>query len=108
MEVLIELLVQLCLSDGNNPTPPPAQVSCPDGFTPYWYECFKLHQNRIEWAQANEECESQLTTLPSIHTFAENAVLHLMVMETGVPVWLGLYKSEVCTSLFQTHFHDSE
>ena len=90
--------VYYSLSDGSNHEPPPAPVSCAEGYTPYWFECFKLIPNSVTWYLANEECESQLAFLPSIHSDAENAVLHLMVLRSGSPVWLGLKNWEVCVS----------
>ena len=92
-------------SDDSNNEPPPAQVTCSEGYTPYWYECFKLDQNPRNWYQANEECESQLAFLPSIHSDAENAVLHLMVLRSGSPVWLGLRNWEVCLSVAIWYFN---
>ena len=82
--------------DGSNPDPPPAPVTCTEGYTPYWFECFKLIQNPVTWFLANEDCESQMAFLPSIHSDAENAVLHLMVIRSGSPVWIGLKNWEVC------------
>ena len=85
----------LHVTEGSNPEPPPAQVTCPGGYTPYWYECFRLYQDPREWPQGNEECESQMSTLPSIHGHAENAALQIMVLRTGIPIWIGLKNWEV-------------
>ena len=96
---------RISFTDGSNPEPPPAQVSCPEGFTPYWYECFRFYPDVKDWTRANEECESQKTMLPSVHSWAENAVIHIMVLRTGNPVWIGLRNWEVSVS--QALYYDT-
>ena len=93
-----------CFPDSNNPItepPPPPQQSCLEGYIPYQYGCYRvLHNTEKSWSDMRDECRSHSTytiksDLVSIHTSAEDATLHLKVMQSGRKAWIGLKETEV-------------
>nr|XP_056702625.1 regenerating islet-derived protein 4-like [Euleptes europaea] len=70
--------------------------SCPGGWMFYQGSCYGFFQDKLSWAEAEIECQSQGRNghLASIWSRAEGAVLarHIkMYRQECVPVWIGLH-----------------
>ncbi|XP_054844914.1 C-type lectin-like [Eublepharis macularius] len=70
--------------------------SCPSGWLFYQGSCYGLFHDRVTWAEAEIDCQSQGRNghLASIASQAEGMVLakHIMAYQKGcVNVWIGLF-----------------
>ena len=93
----------MCVSDPSNiQSSPPPSVSCPEGYTAYWYACLKLVMtSNVTWADAESACQMDNASLVSIHNDAENAAVLLALDQAGnQPFWIGLHDPEVCHQTF--------
>ena len=90
------------LLDPENPIiepPSPPQRNCLEGYTPYHYGCYRLLSNTQKpWEEMRDECRSHSTgtiksDLASIHSEAEDATLHIKVMQSGGRAWIGFKES---------------
>lgn len=68
---------------------PTTPHTCRDGWTPYWYACYKYIDTLRSWESARDNCVTEGGTMVSIHSEAENAAVYLMG-EDSHPVWIGL------------------
>ncbi|XP_048356131.1 C-type lectin-like [Sphaerodactylus townsendi] len=71
-------------------------MSCPGGWMFYGGSCYGLFQDKMSWAEAEIDCQSQGTNghLASISTKAEGAVLarHIKASQQDCQnVWIGLH-----------------
>ena len=101
---LSELKISCSFPDPDNPImepPPPPQQECLEGYTPYPYGCYRLlSTTQKSWDEMRDECRSHSkdtikSDLVSIHSSAEDATLHISVMQIGVRAWIGLMENEV-------------
>ena len=90
--------------DPGNPItepPPSPEQNCLDGYSPYKYGCYRLlSDTHKSWAEMRDECRSHSTDtirsdLVSIHSSAEDATLHIKVMQSGERAWIGLKENKV-------------
>ena len=87
--------------------PPPLEKNCLEGYTPYNHGCYRMISNtRKSWAEMRDECRSHSkgsfkSDLVSIHSSAEDAALHIRVMQFGASVWIGLKRNEVHCCTYQ-------
>ena len=83
-------------SDSNNVinTPPVTPASrCPNGYTPYWYACYKVYADQLSWPEASNRCKQDGGHLVSVHSDSENAAALVMYLTADVTsdfVWIGL------------------
>ena len=99
------LVTMLCsFADPDNPimeAPSPHRQNCLVGYTPYQYGCFRLlSTTQKSWEEMRDECRSHSTDtiksdLVSIHSSAEDATLHIRVMQYGGRAWVGFKENEV-------------
>ena len=91
-------------ADPDNPImehPSPPRRNCLVGYTPYQYGCFRLLSTmQKSWEEMRDECRSHSTVtiksdLVSIHSSAEDATLHIRVMQYGGRAWIGFKENEV-------------
>ena len=98
-------LMKLCsILDPYDPImdpPPSPHKNCLEGYTPYYNSCYRILSNtRKSWAEMRDECRSHSTDtiksdLVSIHSSAEDATLHIKVIQFGASVWIGLNRNKV-------------
>ena len=69
---------------------------CPEGFTPYWYGCYRTETNATSWSEAEQHCQDLGGHLASSHDPAENAYIYSIGRDQW-PLWIGL--EEVCNKL---------
>ena len=92
------LLQLLYFSDPSNIQSSPApSVTCPEGYTAFWYVCLKLVlTSTVSWADAESACQEEEANLVSIHNDAENSAVLLALEQSGnQPFWIGLHDPEV-------------
>ena len=87
--------ISMYIVDHDNPiNTPPATTphSCQDGYTPYWYGCYKVFTDNTTWALAEAQCVNDGGHLASVQSEAENAAIFLAGGdEKGMfPQWIGL------------------
>ena len=110
-------LMQCSFPDPDNPItepPPPPKRNCLPDYTPYQYGCYRLlRDTKMTWEEMRDECRSHSTDtiktdLVSIHCSAEDATLHIAVMQSEERVWIGFQRNGVIISTqlmfgFSTH-----
>ena len=92
------LLPLLYFSDPSNiQSSPPPSVTCPEGYTAFWYVCLKLVlTSTVSWADAESACQAEEANLVSIHNDAENSAVLLALEQSGnQPFWIGLHDPQV-------------
>ena len=96
--------MQCSFPDPDNPItepPPPPKQNCLPNYIPYQYGCYRLlRDTKMTWEEMRDECRSHSTEtiksdLVSIHSSAEDATLHIIVMQLGERAWIGFKRNEV-------------
>lgn len=89
----------LFATEAGNVVSTPASTTtntCPSGFTPYWYGCYKLITSTHTWKDAHSECTKLSADLVSIHSATENAAIFAKIASSsGDRIWIGLNDIEV-------------
>lgn len=73
--------------------------ACPEGYTFYWFGCYKIYVELKSWRDAANTCSSTGGgNLVSIHSAQENAFLQLRLGTSygSQPYWIGLRYQTVC------------
>ena len=73
--------------------------NCSDGFSAYWYGCYKFETNATSWLGAEQHCQSLGGNLASIHDPAENAYIYSVARDEW-PLWIGLQNVILYDKLF--------
>lgn len=77
------------LSASSIPAPPPTPNPCPDGYTSWYSNCYKLVQQPATWDAALEACRGDTAELASIDSSYEQAFVSGVVVR-DLDAWLGL------------------
>jgi len=81
--------------DSINEPPPTTPHACPEGYTPYWYGCYKLYsgEDAGSWTDGEQACAMEGGHLASIHVEPENIFIKQMAKSAGGGnVWIGWRK----------------
>ncbi|XP_052803256.1 macrophage mannose receptor 1-like isoform X2 [Mya arenaria] len=71
-------------------TPPPVtqRTSCPTGWNEYSGNCYRFYNQKLNWFQAHDSCQSMGADLISIHSPAEQTAA--FSGHYGTTIWIGL------------------
>ena len=100
------LIFSLPPDEDNVVNTPPSTTpnSCADGWTPYWYACYKVETQARTWQEASDHCVQNGAQLVSVHSRTENAAVGLMV-EASLPIWIGLKQVQYTCYIFSEADH---
>lgn len=89
-EQLSHVLSRCFLSSANSIQPPPPTPNpCPEGYTSWYSNCYKLVQQPATWDAALEACRKDTADLASIDTSYEQAFVSGVVVQER-DAWIGL------------------
>nr|XP_055046305.1 C-type lectin lectoxin-Lio3-like [Misgurnus anguillicaudatus] len=71
-----------------------AHEKCPNGWTPFGVQCYKLFSQSVNWATAEKNCQSVGANLASVHNIVENDFL-LKLVSANTYTWIGGHDGEV-------------
>jgi hypothetical protein len=60
---------------------------CPGRWKPFEGRCYLVVMNKVNWTEAEKDCNNKGGHLASIHSAAENSFIHKL--ESGEPLWIG-------------------
>lgn len=70
--------------------PPPTRSPCPQGYTSWYRNCYKLVAAAATWDAAQTACEQQGGDLASIDMSYDQAFVAGVVLQGGADAWIGL------------------
>ena len=73
----------------NTKTPNPFKPCAREGYTGFWYGCYKKHHIIRTWGEAKSICADEGAYLVTIIHDAENAAMELATTDDDSPVWTG-------------------